>query len=271
MRARAPLFALSFALFGIWGAFTLALLAPPISFPAILVAASMLAVARMSRERATFDHMLPLVVAGTTLGTLQSQGVAGSTFGIFPLLVVAIASLTRDVARFVPLPSRIAPLTGVAIAGVIAMSGAFYTIANVRLTFIDVNAAGPVHHATFPSLAGLSARGPYLADLDEMLTWARDNIPANDPVAFLPGEEPAFYALGWRPRLPSVYFYDVATPYTPAEMARFANDVGLRWVFVKDRLQLKEEPPLEQALVTELTRGATLFTRVGPYRVYKRG
>ena len=80
-----------------------------------------------------------------------------------------------------------------------------------------------------------------------------------------------FFALQRRPLLPSVYFYDVATPYTPAEMARFANDVGLRWVFVKDRLQLKEEPPLEQALVTELTRGATLFTRVGPYRVYKRG
>jgi hypothetical protein len=39
---------------------------------------------------------------------------------------------------------------------------------------------------------------------------------------------------------------------------------------VKDRLQLVEEPPLEQELITELTRNATLVTRVGPYRVYRR-
>ena len=80
----------------------------------------------------------------------------------------------------------------------------------------------------------------------------------------------AFFALGRRPRLPSVYFYDVATPYSPTEIARFADEVGLRWVIVKDRLQLVEEPPLEQSLVAALTRDATLVTRVGPYRVYRR-
>jgi hypothetical protein len=79
-----------------------------------------------------------------------------------------------------------------------------------------------------------------------------------------------FFALGRRPALPSVYFFDVANPYSPAELARFADEVGLRWVFVKDRLQLTEEPPLEQSLVAALTERATLFTRVGPYRVYRR-
>jgi hypothetical protein len=103
-----------------------------------------------------------------------------------------------------------------------------------------------------------------------MLVWARDNIPANDPVVFLPGEDPAFFALGWRPRLPSVYFYDVATPYSPTEIARIADEVGLRWVFVKDRLQLWEEPPLEKAFVAALTDRATLYAQVGPYRVFRR-
>jgi len=70
--------------------------------------------------------------------------------------------------------------------------------------------------------------------------------------------------------MPSVYYYDVANPYSPAEVARFADAVGLRWVFVKDRLQLVEEPALEQGLITALTEHAGLVAQVGPYRVYRR-
>jgi hypothetical protein len=127
-----------------------------------------------------------------------------------------------------------------------------------------------VPHATYPSLAGLSARGPYLADLDEILRWIDGHVPPDESIAFLPGEEPAFFALGRRPLLPSVYFFDVATPYTPAEIGRAADERGLRWVFVKDRLQLTEEPPLTKALVAVLTEHATLVERVGAYRVYRR-
>jgi hypothetical protein len=200
----------------------------------------------------------------------MSLGLSGSTFGIFPLVVIAIAAIVRDLGRFVESPRGIAPITGAVLALFLAVSGTVYTLTNARLLFVDANAPGPVISSEFPSLAGLSAPGPYIGELDAMLFWARDNVPADDPMVFLPGEDPAFFALGRRPRLPSVYFYDVATPYAPAEIARFADEVGLRWVFVKDRLQLVEEPPLEQSLVAALTKNATLVTRVGPYRVYRR-
>jgi hypothetical protein len=200
----------------------------------------------------------------------MSQGLNGSTFGIFPLLVLAMAALVRDLGRFVGTSTRIAPVFAAALALVLTVSGTAYTVTNTRLLFIDVNAPGPVVRSQFPSLAGLSAPGPYIGDLDAMLTWTRDNVPADDAMTFLPGEDPAFFALGRRPRLPSVYFYDVANPYSPAEIARFADEVGLRWVFVKDRLQLVEEPRLEQSLIAALTADATLVTRIGPYRVYRR-
>jgi hypothetical protein len=176
----------------------------------------------------------------------------------------------RDVLRFVPDPRRIAPMTGVVLASILAMSGTAYTLTNARLLFADVNAPGPVVRSEFPSLAGLSARGPYIGDLDAILFWMRENVPADDAFVFLPGEDPAFFALGRRPRLPSVYFFDVANPYSPAEIARFADDVQLRWVFVKDRLQLFDEPPLEQRLIVALTDHATLVAQIGPYRVYRR-
>jgi hypothetical protein len=236
----------------------------------ILIAASVLALVAAARDGARFETLLSLVLAGTAAGALMSQGLKYSTFGIFPVLVLAVASLVRDLARFIERPPRIAPMTGLILALLLTVSGTAYTLINVRLLFVDVNAPGPVVRSQFPTLTGLSAPGPYIGDLDAILFWMQDNVPADDPFVFLPGEDPVFFALGRRARMPSVYVYDVANAYSPAETARFADDVGLRWVFVKDRLQLTDEPPLEQSMVAALTEHATLVTRVGPYRVYRR-
>ena len=236
----------------------------------MLVAASVLAIVAAARDGARFDTLLPLVLAGTAAGALMSLGLNGSSFAIFPLLVLAIATVVRDLHHLAPRPTQIASMTGVVLASLLTLSGTAYTLTNARLLFADVNAPGPVVRSAFPSLAGLSARGPYVGDLDAILFWMQDNVPPDDAFVFLPGEDPAFFALNRRPRLPSVYFFDVANPYSPAEIARFADEVGLRWVFVKDPLQLVEEPPLEQRMIAALTEGATLVTRVGPYRVYRR-
>jgi hypothetical protein len=238
--------------------------------PPVLVASTALALYRSRREGPSFALLVPIVVAGTALGFLQSNGLSASSFGIFPLLVTAIAALVRDVRWAAPRRPGLANATAGVLALLLVVLGSIYTLVNARLAFVDVNASGPVAHSSFPSLAGLSARGPYLAELDEILVWARDHVREGEGFVFLPGEDPAYFALGRRPVLPSVYFFDVATPYTPDELARIADEHDLRWVFVKERLQLVEEPPLHPALVRALTARATLVATVGGYRVYRR-
>ncbi len=244
----------------------------PQMFPPLLIAAVALAGARTLREGVRFDIALPFVLGLTTLGTLQSQGVGGSTYGIFPLLVLAIATLVRDIAFFVPAPRRLAPLVGAVIALVLMVAGAGYTVANVRLRFVDVNAPGPVVGSTFPSLAGLSAGGPYISDLDATLTWLQDNVSADESFVFVPGEDPAYFALDRKPVLPSVWLYvgDIATPYTPTELSAFADAAGLRWVIVKDHLQVRGDVPGQQELVARLTDRAMLVTRIGAFRIFRR-
>jgi len=250
--------------------FARSLIFVPGFFPPVLVAATALALVRARRDGPTFGTLVPIVVLATTLGVLQSLGLTSSTFAIFPLLVIALASLVRDAAWAAPELAVFAPRFGMTVAFALAVLGTIYTLTNARLEFVDVNAPGPVEHATYPSLAGLSARGPYLGDLDEILRWIDGHVGPSESLAMLPGEEPVFFALGRRPVLPSVYFYDVATPYSPDELARIADERGLQWVFVKDRLQLVSEPPLNQAIVAALTARATLVDRVGAYRIYRR-
>lgn len=239
-------------------------------FPPVLIAASVLAIVRVARDGPAFESVLPVVLLATTAGALMSQGLGGSTYGIFPLLVLSTASLVRDIARFIDRPVPLARLTGVAVAVLLGLSGTAYVLTNAALLFVDVNAPGHPARSSFPTLAGLSARGPYIGDLDAILFWVRDNVPSEEPMVFLPGEDPVFFALGRPPRMPSVYFFDVASPYSPAEIAEFADRVDLRWVFVKDRLQLRGEPPLNQAYIAALTERATFVARVSAYRIYRR-
>src|SRR5204862_6706888 len=140
----------------------------------------------------------------TAAGTRMSRGINGSTFGCFPWLGLAIAAIVRDLKHFLPGTMRRALVTGAVLARFLTVSGAAYTLTNARLLFVDANAPGPVVRSEFPSLAGLSAPGPYIGDLDAILTSTRDNVPAEDATVCLPGEDPAFFALGGRPRMPCV-------------------------------------------------------------------
>lgn len=267
-RAVCPVAALAVLLGALAAAPTISL-GPPEMFPPLLLAAVALMLPAL-REAPTFTTLLPLILLATTAGTLLSQGLYSSSFGIFPLLTVAVASIVRGAASLARAPGRLAPLLGTVLAVLLAVSGTGYTLSNARLRFIDVNAPGPIASSAFPSLVGLSARGPYVPELDALLVWVRDNISPDDPMAVLPGEDPLFYALERKPRLPAVYFFNVASPYGPADTARIASEVGLRWVVVKERLQLLDAPPLEADYVAALTEHATLVHTVGPYRVYRR-
>ena len=246
------------------------LLFTPGFFPPVVVLSCALAFERMRRDGASFERAIPFIALATTLGVLQSQGLGASSFGIFPFLVLAIACAARDALALVPDRTAVVTRVAAGLALLLVLSGSLYTLSNVRLGFVDVNAPGPVVRSTFPSLNGLAARGPYVNDLDAILVWTRDHIAPGEGFVFLPGEDPVFFALDRKPALPSVYFYDVATPYTPQETAAIADRVGLRWVIVKDHLQLAETPPLEGPLVDALTAHATLVDRVGPYRIYRR-
>src|SRR5262249_29827002 len=159
------------------------------------------------RSDRSFASVLPFVLAGTTLATLMSQGLDGSTFAIFPLLSLTIASLVLQVGRSVPAPPRLAPVVGLVICALLGVSGLSYTLTDPRLRFIDVDPPGPPMRSTFPTLLGLSARGPYIGDLDQILEWTSVHVRPDEAMVFLPGEDPVFYALERRPALRSVFFY----------------------------------------------------------------
>jgi dolichyl-phosphate-mannose-protein mannosyltransferase len=238
----------------------------------VLVGALGSAALAAMRGRVSFETLLPLVTAGTLAGTLQGAGLERSSFGTFGLFVITLATIVVELGHLDDPRKRAPESFGVLAALIIIVFGAQYTLSNARLDFIDLAPNAPIAHSVEPNLWGLSARGRYLGEVDGTIDWIRRHVRPGEPMTFLPGEDPIYYAMSLEPGLPVIQFIDGSNPYTPDELARIADASGLRWVFVKELRQLRAPDDLPQGpiIVALLTRNADFVDIVGPYRVFRR-
>jgi hypothetical protein len=151
-------------------------------WPLLLVLAAALAFANLFslRQRPYLRVLLPFVILAAINGTFMSQQLWGSTYAIWPLLILLVAELLAFLEHF--LSRRVATRWFVpALAALISITflacGGFYTSSEERLSY-DQLPDGLVEHSAFPQLAGLATPGPYLPELDELLRYARPTSPA---------------------------------------------------------------------------------------------
>jgi hypothetical protein len=200
-------------------------------WPLIIVVAAIVAVAVWRREEPVL-RAIPLLVVATIHGTFLSQATWGSTYGIWPLLVILLAFVFR-VAK--------APFAAAIVAAVMLLSAAHYLRIEGRLLYAKWD-DGAMRTSSLPSLRGLRMRGEWLPEFDELVAWTDAHVPRGDDILFLPGEDLFYFATGRRQRFPVVMLDRTVNPYSPAQIAAIAERRGIRWVVVKRRLQLNGTP-----------------------------
>jgi hypothetical protein len=128
-----------------------------------------------------------------------------------------------------------------------------------------------LYRAELPALRGMADHGPYLPDFEELVRFAAKEIPPQDGILLLPGEEPFFFATGRVPQFPVQIFDNTTDPYSAAELFDEARKRNIQWVIVKTRLQSNEDPLPDQALVLPLiAKEFTLFSKLNGYDIYHR-
>jgi hypothetical protein len=197
------------------------------AWPLVIVVATVVAIVRWRRER----KAIPLLLVATIHGAFLSQQTWGSTYGIWPLLVLLMVFAFRDAGRPV----------AIVISAVMLLSASDYLRNESRLTYAKWN-DGVTATSQLPSLRGLRMRGPWLADFDELVVWTERNIPRGDGILSIPGEDLFYFATGRRPRFPVVMFDRTINPYASDAVAAIAHERGIRWVIVKRSLQLNGTP-----------------------------
>ena len=219
------------------------------------------------RRGLTLWRLMPLFVLAAIHGTFLSQQLWGSTYAIWPLLIVLLAQI------FAALPPgekwvRLA-LAGV-VSATLVVCGGLYAIGHERLNYARV-ADGPLRQAKLPALRGMATRGPYLANFEGLIVFAAREIPDGDALLLLPGEDPFFFATGRTPQFPVNLFDRTTDPYSPPDLMEEARRRNVRWVIVKTLLQSNEEPLPEREQTMALIAGEfALFRRIEGYDVYRR-
>jgi hypothetical protein len=239
-------------------------------WPFVLIVSCGAALWRIWSERKYgFTLALPLILLITIHAAFLSQQVKGSTYALWPMLTLLIASMIQVLV----VPSRKSSNLAVLLfAAVLAPSmlimGGIYVSQNLRLYYVKLS-PGALTRSTLPALRGLSIRGPWIPEFEELVRFANDHIPGQDGLLMIPGEDLFYYTTGRHPHLP-VLMLDRSTPYSADDILRLSQDRGIRWLVVKKDLQRKEEPFSDQVrLLALLSQDFTLMTRLTNYDVYR--
>ncbi|MGA7341704.1 MAG: hypothetical protein WBE72_11315 [Terracidiphilus sp.] len=246
-------------------------------WPLLLILAATLAMANLFRlgRGINLRALLPVVLLAAMHGTMMSQQLWGSTYAIWPLLILLIAELVAFLARLAP-PDAVrrarffVPALAALVSVTLLVCGGFYTASEERLSYAQFP-DGPVERSAFPELAGMATPGTYLPDFDQLLRYAEANIPIDDGLILVPGEDPFYFATGRVPRFPVLLFDPTTDPYSPAEIAQLVETRRIRWLIVKRDLQLKEDPtPQRDATMGALKAEFTPAAHLRGYDVYRR-
>jgi hypothetical protein len=150
------------------------------------------------------------------------------------------------------------------------VSGWYYVWSNERLTYAKIS-EGEMVRSTRPELAGLSIRGPWIGEFESLVHFAQQEIPVDDGLLMIPGEDLFYYTTGRRPRFPVLMFDHTVNPFSPEEIQRIARSRNIRWLIVKKELQVNGEPVEDKDRLLELLGQDFQFVRnIGIYDVYRR-
>jgi len=93
----------------------------------------------------------------------------------------------------------------------------------------------------------------------------------DDGLLMIPGEDLFYYTTGRRPQFPALMFDHTVNPFSPEEIQQIARSRNIRWLIIKNELQLNGEPVEEKERVLALLKQDFQFVQsVGIYDVYRR-
>ncbi len=236
-------------------------------WPHLLIVAALLPLFEL-RKGVSLPRLLPFFVLAAIHGTFMSQQLWGSTYAIWPLLMLLVAQMLAMIPQS---HAKLAPALALLASVTLLVSGGSYAVSLERLNYLHIPVDEPMTRATLPALQGMASRGPSIANFEELTAFVTRQIPADEGLLLLPGEDPFYFATGRTPQFPVLLFDPATDPYSPAALLAEARRRGIRWVIVKTQLQSTDNPLPQPAEVMELVdKEFRLCQKLAGYDVYQR-
>ncbi len=239
-------------------------------WPVLLIVSFVAAIVTIKR-RGGISLVLPFILIGAIHGAFMSQQLWGSTYAIWPLFIILLAFSIAELVRLSkPASWMTIPLTVVIVASLL-VSGGFYVRSHERLDYANLD-EGDVKRSTLPQLKGLSVRGEWIPNFEELVRYTEREIPRDEGILILPGEDAFYYATGRRPRFPVLLFDHTVNPYSAEEILKIARERNIRWLIVKQDLQNEDEQVEQERdrLTAALEQEFEQVESLSNYDIYRR-
>ena len=238
-------------------------------WPFLLIISIPIAFVR-ARRQSGLNLVLPIILTGTVLGAFLSQQLWGSTYAIWPLLLILIAVAIAEIAQYSLKVSWFSPALASVISICLVISGVFYVSSRERLSYANVW-DGEITRSNLPALKGLSVRGPWIPQFEELVRYSEKEIPRDEGILMIPGEDLFYYTTGRHPRFPVLMFDHTVNPYSPVQVLILSRSTNIKWLVVKRSLQLQGTPYEDEAAALKLLLEDFLpVERLENYDIYKR-
>jgi hypothetical protein len=238
-------------------------------WPMLLILAAVVALIEL-RKGITLGRLMPFFVLAAINGAFLSQQLWGSTYAIWPLLMILVAQMLAAIPTAKCRGQKLVTALAVVAGSTFLVCGGLYAMGHERMNYLQIPDQ-LVYRSNLLALRGMADRGPYLADLEELARFADAEIPASDGILLLPGEEPFYFATGRVPQFPVQIFDTTTDPYSPEGLFEAARNRKIRWVIVKTRLQSTEDPlPEHGKTMILVAEEFALDKRLAGYDVYRR-
>ena len=240
-------------------------------WPVVLAAALVWSAVRALR-RPAMENLLPLMVLGTVHGAFLSQQLWGSTYALWPLFVLLAAALLAWTSAARRHEQGLRPLLALCALFCVALlgCGGYYALSHERLQYVDLD-GDTLQHSKLPALRGLAMRGDYLPQFEELVDYTNREIPRDDAILEIPGEDLFYYATGRVPRFPVILMDNTVNPYSAEQLLTLCGRRDVRWIIVKKKLQLQEEPlAFREKLMMLVARDYEPVESLDNYEIYKR-
>ena len=214
---------------------------------------------------------LPFILIATAHGVFLSQQLWGSTYAIWPMLVILTGLIL--VLLFEPgeKPSGVGITALAAVFSVaLIVAGGFYVYSNERLDYVNF-ADGEMARSTLPQLSGMSMRGDWIPDFEELVKYSDANIPLGDGIIYLPGEDLFYYTTGRHPHFPVLLFDVTNNPYNAVEIHDRVLASDIEWMIVKNDTQIEADGTINsKAAIFELLKpNFRPVDSLNNYEIYK--
>jgi hypothetical protein len=224
-----------------------------------------------ARKGPSVARSVPFILFATVQGAFLSQQLWGSTYALWPLLMILFAGVLVELFRLGRENSsrEIELLAGVAALSML-VSGGFYVASHERLNYADLS-TGEMARSTLPALAGLSMRGPWIPQFEELVRFTDREIPKDQGLLMIPGEDLFYYTTGRSPRFPVLMFDRTVNPYSPEEIVEISRRRNICWLILKKNLQLNGEPVEDKNRLLDLLRDDFAPVQsLANYDIYRR-